>query len=118
MKIGLVFPPPFDVTQPYLSLPMLTSFLRRRGHTVVQRDLNIAFYDHFLSKPYLLQAHETARDIAERAAALDEDPEWQDMLDRAVRLSISLIEQAAVNPASGSLSICSSVSTVDSKPAS
>jgi anaerobic magnesium-protoporphyrin IX monomethyl ester cyclase len=93
MKIGLVFPPPFDLTQPYLSMPMLTSFLRRRGHTVVQRDLNVAFYDHVLSKSYLLQAHKAARDVAERAAILDDDPEWQDMLDRAVTLGPFVADQ-------------------------
>jgi len=93
MKIGLVFPPPFDVTQPYLSLPMLASFLRRQGHTVVQRDLNLAFYDHVLSRSYLLQAHEAARDIAARASILDDDPEWLDLLDRAVILGALVADQ-------------------------
>lgn len=86
MKIGLLFPPPFDLTQPYLSLPMLASLLRRQGHTVIQRDLNVAFYDHVLSRQYLLKAYEAACEIAARGIMLDDDPEWLDLLYRAVRL--------------------------------
>jgi radical SAM superfamily enzyme YgiQ (UPF0313 family) len=93
MKIGLIFPPPFDLTQPYLSLPMLASFLKRRGHTVVQRDLNLAFYDRVLSRSYLLQAHEAARDIATQGSMLDEDPEWLNLLDRAVTLGPLVADQ-------------------------
>ncbi|TGR23330.1 MULTISPECIES: radical SAM protein [unclassified Mesorhizobium] len=86
MNIGLVFPPPFDLTQPYLSLPMLASFLRRRGNNVVVRDLNVAFYNHVLSKSYLLKAHQAALDIAKRGDILDSDPEWQNLLSRALTL--------------------------------
>ena len=93
MRIGLVFPPPFDVTQPYLSLPMLASFLRHRGHTVVQRDLNIAYYDRVLSRSYLLQTHLAARDIVAQGDILDEDPEWLDLLDRAVTLGPFVADQ-------------------------
>src|SRR5262249_31761347 len=76
----------FDLSQPYLSLPMLASFLRRRGHTVVQCDLNLAFYDCVLSRSHLLQTHEAARNILARGIILDEDPEWPELLDRAVTL--------------------------------
>lgn len=93
MKIGLIFPPPFDLTQPYLSLPMLASSLTRQGHTVVQRDLNLAYYDHVLSRSYLLQLHEAARDIAARGSLLDEDPEWPGLLDRAVTLGALIADQ-------------------------
>lgn len=35
---------------PHLALPTLTAYLRGKGFTVTQRDLNIEVYDHFLSK--------------------------------------------------------------------
>lgn len=92
MKIGLVFPPPFDLTQPYLSLPMLAGFLKRRGHVVVQRDLNLAYYDHVLSRSYLLHMLESARDIAARGEILDDDPEWKGLLDRAVTIGALVAE--------------------------
>ncbi|MGR9343468.1 B12-binding domain-containing radical SAM protein [Rhizobium leguminosarum] len=84
MKIGLVFPPPFDLTQPYLSLPMLASFLSRQGHKVVQRDLNLAYYDHVLTRSYLLQVIEMAREVLDGQASAERNSEWRDLLNRAV----------------------------------
>ncbi len=40
MKTLLLFPPPGDLSQPYVALPMLTAALRGAGHEVLQRDLN------------------------------------------------------------------------------
>jgi len=51
VKIVLVFPPLADPTQPYSSLPALTAFLRERTrHTVLQRDANIEFMNHVLTR--------------------------------------------------------------------
>ena len=41
---------------PHLALPTLTAYLRRKGLTVIQRDLNAEVYDYFLSKPALENA--------------------------------------------------------------
>lgn len=41
MKAVLTFPPSWIPSQPYLSIPSLTAYLRRAGVEVVQRDLNI-----------------------------------------------------------------------------
>jgi hypothetical protein len=49
----LVFPPPWPLLFPYLSLPALTAFLRQRGHSVHQIDANAAAYAHLLSEPQL-----------------------------------------------------------------
>src|SRR6185436_7760000 len=51
MRVALVFPPQGHFTQPYLSLPSLTAYLRANGYPDVwQLDENIAAYDHFLSR--------------------------------------------------------------------
>ncbi|MCK4260736.1 MAG: radical SAM protein [Halanaerobiales bacterium] len=49
MKNLLLFPPAWIPTQPYLSLPSLTAYLREKKITVVQKDLNLEFY-YWLSK--------------------------------------------------------------------
>src|SRR5436309_10339462 len=47
----LLFPPTWHPSQPYLSLPSLTGFLKHEGVTdVVQRDLGIEVLDDFLSQ--------------------------------------------------------------------
>lgn len=50
MKISLFFPPQWTPTMPYLSLPVLTAALRKQGHDVEQRDLNLEIYDYFLTR--------------------------------------------------------------------
>ena len=56
MKTLLIFPAQWYPTQPYLSTPYLTAYLRAKGWEVEQRDFNIASYDHFLSAPLLQNA--------------------------------------------------------------
>jgi hypothetical protein len=53
MKICLLFPPHWTPAMPYLALPWLTGFLRKNGHTVIQRDLNIEVFDTILTRRYL-----------------------------------------------------------------
>jgi radical SAM superfamily enzyme YgiQ (UPF0313 family) len=48
-KVMLVFPPDWYPSEPYLSLPTLTAFLRAAGHEVVQKDVNLEMYDWFFS---------------------------------------------------------------------
>jgi len=51
MKVLLLFPPSWHPSQPYLSLPSLTAFLRQNGvYDVEQRDLNIELLDFLLSQ--------------------------------------------------------------------
>ncbi|MGV7220895.1 MAG: B12-binding domain-containing radical SAM protein [Nitrospinales bacterium] len=54
MKTLLIFPAQWYPTQPYLSLPYLTSYLQEKGWDVAQRDFNIETYDRFLS-PHALE---------------------------------------------------------------
>ena len=50
MLTKLLFPPQWIPTQPYLSLPSLTGFLKAHGCKVEQMDVNVSFYDDILSK--------------------------------------------------------------------
>ena len=53
MKILLLFPPDWLPSEPYLSLPALTSVLRPAGHEVIQKDINVEMYDMFFSRSFL-----------------------------------------------------------------
>ena len=53
MKILLLFPPDWLPSEPYLSLPALTSVLRPAGHKVTQKDINVEMYDMFFSRSFL-----------------------------------------------------------------
>lgn len=54
MKTALIYPPSADPTAPYLSVPMLTGFLRSKGLDVLPIDANIEAYDQLLRKSTLL----------------------------------------------------------------
>lgn len=58
MRTYLVFPPHWTATEPYLSCPALTAFLRHHGQEVRQQDANIEFFRHILSRNFLRRAHE------------------------------------------------------------
>ena len=53
MKTALIFPPQWYPSQPYLSLPTLTAYLKAQGHEVDQFDFNVECYDIFLTRKYL-----------------------------------------------------------------
>jgi hypothetical protein len=53
MKVLLIFPPDWFPSEPYLSLPSLTSVLRKSGHTVIQKDVNLEMWDWYFSEDFL-----------------------------------------------------------------
>jgi anaerobic magnesium-protoporphyrin IX monomethyl ester cyclase len=53
MKVMLIFPPDWYPSEPYLSLPSLTSVLRQAGHTVIQKDINCEMWDWYFSEEFL-----------------------------------------------------------------
>jgi len=65
MKVLLLFPPHSDTTSPYLSIPMLTAFLRSRGIHVIQRDLNIEAHDLMLQREFLNDSVKRIKDRLE-----------------------------------------------------
>ncbi len=50
MKILLLFPPHWVPAMPHLALPTLTAYLRAHGVEVIQRDLNVEFFDALLTR--------------------------------------------------------------------
>ncbi|MCZ7355972.1 MAG: PqqD family peptide modification chaperone [Candidatus Methanoperedens sp.] len=60
MLTKLLFPPQWIPTQPYLSLPSLTAFLKSNNCNVEQADINIAFFDDLLSKKGMREFYEKA----------------------------------------------------------
>lgn len=52
-KYLLLFPPLFDTSAPYLSLPILQGQLKSNGYNVKTIDLNIDFYDEILTEKFL-----------------------------------------------------------------
>ncbi|MDO9097080.1 MAG: radical SAM protein, partial [Candidatus Methanoperedens sp.] len=60
MLTKLLFPPQWIPTQPYLSLPSLTAFLKANNCDVEQMDINVSFYDALLSKSGIRSFYERA----------------------------------------------------------
>ncbi len=53
MKVMLIFPPDWFPSEPYLSLPSLTAVLRKAGHTVIQKDVNLEMWNWYFSEDFL-----------------------------------------------------------------
>jgi anaerobic magnesium-protoporphyrin IX monomethyl ester cyclase len=67
MKISLIFPPPFDLTQPYLSVPTLSAYLKQKNYDTVQRDLNIECFDYLISSETLTRVYQRVCDQLDKA---------------------------------------------------
>ncbi|MFT5049114.1 MAG: anaerobic magnesium-protoporphyrin IX monomethyl ester cyclase [Chlamydiales bacterium] len=63
MKTLLLFPPQGHFTQPYLSLPSLTAWLKQNGYEdVTQMDLSMQAFDTFLSRERLQRSLDRVRE--------------------------------------------------------
>ena len=71
MKIALIYPPTCDPTAPYISVPLLTGYLRARGIEVLPLDANIGAYRHLLKEDAL---RGLAARVEERFRSLDQRP--------------------------------------------
>lgn len=69
MKLLLLFPPSWLPSQPFLSLPALTGFLRAQGVEVVQRDINIEFLEILLSKKTAQQFFSSIKQELDKGAS-------------------------------------------------
>ena len=70
MKVSLLFPPTWHPSQPYLSLPSLTGFLRQAGiQNVSQRDLGIELLDKVLTRSYGMELYQR---LVEKRQSLEE----------------------------------------------
>ena len=95
MKTLLIFPAQWYPTQPYLSLPYLTAYLRDKGWDVTQRDFNIESYDRFLSPPVLQKAVVKMEDRLASLKSLDRfnirDKSLMDVLSTGIKYSAQII---------------------------
>jgi radical SAM superfamily enzyme YgiQ (UPF0313 family) len=88
-KVMLVFPPDWYPSEPYLSLPTLTAFLRRAGHEVVQKDVNLEMYDWFFSADFLKRVLKRVPQQLDRLTRIGRD---RGLTDAETELQMALCE--------------------------
>lgn len=88
-KVMLVFPPDWYPSEPYLSLPTLTAFLRDAGHQVVQKDVNLEMYDWFFSADFLRRV---LKKVPQQLDRLKKLSKIRDLTDAEVELQLALCE--------------------------
>ncbi|MFQ5956474.1 MAG: B12-binding domain-containing radical SAM protein [Candidatus Brocadiales bacterium] len=88
----LIFPPSWLPSQPFLSLPVLTAFLRKEGVDVAQRDLNIEFLEVLLSRQKALSTYEEMRSVLPKGPA-SMQPERYNFMRQAIDLMPFLTER-------------------------
>ena len=97
MKVLLLFPPDWLPSEPYLSLPSLTSVLRPAGHEVVQKDINVEMYYLFFSAPFLdLAAERIGLELSHLQHIKGQrvlDEEEQTLMDQLLTCTPELVAQ-------------------------
>ncbi len=97
MKTLLIFPAQWYPTQPYLSTPYLTAYLRAKGWEVDQRDFNIESYDRFLSPQILRNSvakmEQKVRTIREKSSFSIREKSLLDVLATGIKFSGTIIDK-------------------------
>ena len=88
-KVMLLFPPDWYPSEPYLSLPTLTAFLRAAGHEVVQKDVNLEMYDWFFSEDFLRRVLKRVPHQLDRLKKLSRD---RGLSEAETELQVALCE--------------------------
>jgi anaerobic magnesium-protoporphyrin IX monomethyl ester cyclase len=88
-KVMLVFPPDWYPSEPYLSLPTLTAFLRAAGHDVVQKDVNLEMYDWFFSEDFLKRV---LRKVPQQLDRLKKISKSRDLTEEELDLQLRLCD--------------------------
>ncbi len=88
-KVMLIFPPDWYPSEPYLSLPTLTAFLRRSGHDVVQKDVNLEMYDWYFSADFLKRVLKRVPQQLDRLKRLSRD---RGLSEEETQLQLALCE--------------------------
>ncbi|HJZ83654.1 MAG TPA: radical SAM protein, partial [Polyangia bacterium] len=95
MRVALIYPPTCDPTAPYLSVPMLTGFLRSRGIEVLPVDANLETWEGLLRRDALVRVR--AR-LERRLARLDGRPRLRHVEQRAYAALWAARGDAALAP--------------------
>jgi hypothetical protein len=97
MKTLLIFPAQWYPTQPYLSTPYLTAYLRAKGWEVDQRDFNIESYDRFLSPKILRNSvnkmEKKVRQIREKSSFSIKEKSLLDVLATGIKFGSTIIDK-------------------------
>ncbi len=97
MKTLLIFPAQWYPTQPYLSTPYLTAYLRAKGWEVDQRDFNIESYDRFLSPQILRNSvnkmEKKVRQIREKSSFSIKEKSLLDVLATGIKFGNTIIDK-------------------------
>ncbi len=88
-KVMLVFPPDWFPSEPYLSLPTLTAFIRAAGHEVVQKDVNLEMYDWYFSRDFL---NRVLKRVPQQLDRLKKISRTRDLTDAEIDLQMALCE--------------------------
>jgi radical SAM family protein len=89
MKVMLIFPPDWFPSEPYLSLPSLTSVLRNAGHTVIQKDVNLEMWDWYFSEDFLKKV---LRKVPQQLDRLRKHANKRDLTDYEMDVQLALCD--------------------------
>ncbi|TFG61059.1 MAG: radical SAM protein [Spirochaetales bacterium] len=103
MRVSLVYPPCCDPTAPYISLPVLTGYLRSRGVSVRQLDANAGGFRWLLREETVTVAFEKVR---QRFGQLDGRPS----LDHPEALEYAILAETLEEGASAKMTVTEAVS--------
>lgn len=70
MRMLLVFPPQWNPTSIYLSVPLLASQLKKSGYDVDCLDLNVKFFNHILRSEHLMELLDECSESFEKLSKL------------------------------------------------
>src|SRR5687767_11240064 len=89
MKVLLIFPPDWFPSEPYLSLSSLTSVLRKAGHTVIQKDVNLEMWDWYFSEDFLKRV---LRKVPQQLDRLRKLANKRDLTDYEMDIQLALCD--------------------------
>lgn len=89
-KVLLLFPPVWSPEAPYLSTPVLTSYLKHHGICATQRDFNILFWRHLASPRKIADTYGRLQEEWKRLGQAKELTEYQQRLQTAIAAVKSL----------------------------
>ena len=89
MKVMLIFPPDWYPSEPYLSLPSLTSVLRQAGHRVIQKDINCEMWDWYFSEEFLKKV---LRRVPQQLDRLRKLSKKRDLAEREMDVQLALCD--------------------------
>lgn len=93
MKVHLVFPPAWQVTKQYASLPCLVAYLKMQGVDTAQTDVNLELFDYIMSEAYfteLLNEAHTRKDLQQYLTLMEYVRDNMDACKNTIRSETAL----------------------------